>query len=121
LQVVVAAFTAISQITMPGSAGSTLFKQTLAAEDGLHLIDSILKTHKGVNQNILDLGLGIRTKVAKVETQSKANKEGDKAGASQAERAGRRTSTLLIHLYTIIITCMGSAWCYNVVHCVVTQ
>jgi hypothetical protein len=96
-KVVSATFSAMEAMSIPGNIGQRTFLNKLVEEDSLHIIDGVLKEHKGSNQEILDLGLTIRTKVSKAEAKKKpSTPKGSAAGAGGLEAGrlgpGRRAS-----------------------------
>ena len=60
-------------------------------DDGLYLVDSIMKEHKGVNQGILDMGLVIRSRMVKVRLDSLSHSVRDLAGRGVLALADPRT------------------------------
>jgi hypothetical protein len=65
VEVVLAAFGCIKMMLSYGEKSQEAFLKRLAEKDCLALLDSVLKEHQGASKSILELGLGIRTKLSK--------------------------------------------------------
>jgi hypothetical protein len=90
--VVRSAFGCIEECTVTSSSGSSTFLTRLASAelDGIYLVDTILKEHKGAQKDLLESGLKIRAKLAKYEEAKEEEKSASTKDVGMG--AGRRAS-----------------------------